>query len=72
MFIDFADKNRLNLGGSYSWEKYEVGYSFEYINFQDREVASYSDVNSDGVYDNFPGKYSSTVYGSHFYFTYRF
>jgi long-chain fatty acid transport protein len=72
MFIDFADKHRLNIGGSYAWQKYEVGYNFEYINYQDREVSSFTDVNSDGVYDNFPGQYTNTLYGSHFYFTYRF
>src|SRR3990170_4336342 len=72
LFLDYGDKNRLNLGGSYTWEKYEVGYNFEYINFADREVTSFTDVNGDGAYDNFPGKYSSTFYGSHFYFTYRF
>jgi len=72
MFMDTADKNRLNIGGSYAWQKYEIGYNFEYINVKDREVTAFGDLNSDGVYDNFPGKYTSTVYGSHFYFTYRF
>ncbi len=72
LFIDLSDKNRLNLGGSYSWEKYEVGYNFEYVIFEDREVTSLIDVNNDGVFDNFPGQYTSKVYGSHFYFTYRF
>jgi len=72
MFIDFSDKRRLNLGGSYNWGKYEVGYNFEYISFEDREVTTLSDVNNDGVFDNFPGEYTSTIYGSHFYFTYRF
>jgi long-chain fatty acid transport protein len=74
MFLDFSDKNRLNLGGSYSWQeqKYEVGYNFEYINFKDREVSTLMDVDGDGNFDNFPGSYTTTVYGSHFYFTYRF
>jgi len=72
VFLDYSDKNRLNLGGSYTIGKYEVGYNFEYINFKDREVTTLADVNGDGVSDNYPGRYTSTFYGSHLFFTYRF
>ncbi|MCI0531699.1 MAG: outer membrane protein transport protein [candidate division Zixibacteria bacterium] len=71
-FVDYSDKSILNIGTSYFWDEYEIGYNFEYINFQNRTITGYSDVNGDGVFDNYPGEYTSTLYGSHFYFTYRF
>ncbi len=72
LILDFADKNSLNIGISYTVNAYEVGYNAEYINYDNREVNQIQDVNGDGVFDNFPGTYSTAQYSSFFYFTYRF
>lgn len=72
LILDFADKNSLNIGISYTINSYEVGYNVEYINYDNREINQIQDVNGDGVFDNFPGIYSTAQYSSFFYFSYRF
>lgn len=72
LILDFADKNSLNFGISYKINVYEVGYNVEYINYDTRQVNQIQDVNGDGLFDNFPGNYSTAQYSSFFYFTYRF
>jgi len=72
LVLDFADKNSLNFGLSYKINAYEVGYNIEYLNYDNREITQIQDVNGDGLFDNFPGSYSTAQYSSFFYFTYRF
>lgn len=72
LVLDFADKNSLNFGLGYKINAYEVGYNIEYINYDNRELNQIQDVNGDGLFDNFPGNYSTAQYSSYFYFTYRF
>ena len=72
LVLDFADKNSLNFGLSYKINAYEVGYNIEYISYDNREITQIKDVNGDGLFDNFPGSYSTAQYSSFFYFTYRF
>ena len=72
LVLDFADKNSLNFGLGYKINAYEVGYNIEYINYDNRELNQIQDVNGDGLFDNFPGNYSTAQYSSFFYFTYRF
>jgi long-subunit fatty acid transport protein len=72
LVIDFADKNSLNFGLSYKINAYEVGYNIEYINYDNRDITQIQDLNGDGLFDNFPGSYSTAQYSSFFYFTYRF
>lgn len=72
LVLDFADKNSLNFGLSYKINAYEVGYNIEYIGYDNRAITQIKDVNGDGLFDNFPGSYSTAQYGSFFYFTYRF
>jgi len=69
---DIGDKNSFNLGAALRVTGLELSYNFEYISFADRTVGSLSDLNRDGVFDNYPGSYKSTLYASHVSLTYRF
>lgn len=69
---DLGDKNSFNIGAALNFSGMELSYAFEYIKFSDRNVTQLSDVNNDGVFDNYPGLYKSTLYASHLLFTYRF
>ena len=40
--------------------------------FEDRNVATLSDVNGDGTFDNYPGLYKMDLHASHLLITYRF
>jgi long-chain fatty acid transport protein len=69
---DLGTKNSLNLGSAIRAYGMEFSYNFEYLMFKDRTVTTISDVNNDGVYDNYPGAYKMKLYASHFSLTYRF
>ena len=69
---DLGDKNSLNVGAALNFSGIELSYNFEYISFSDRNVAALADVNDDGLFDNYPGLFESSLYASHVSFTYRF
>lgn len=69
---DLGDKNSINLGSAIRAYGMELSYNFEYLMFKDRTVTTISDVNNDGVYDNYPGAYKMKLYASHISLTYRF
>jgi long-chain fatty acid transport protein len=70
---DMGDKSSINIGAALKTSGIELSYNFEYIKFQERQISSPpSDVNRDGVYDNYPGTFKSDLYASHISLTYRF
>ena len=69
---DLGDKNSINVGAALNFEGFELAYNFEYISFADRNITTLSDVNSDGLFDNYPGLFESSLYASHISLTYRF
>lgn len=69
---DLGDKHSFNVGAGLNFSGLELAYNFEYISFADREVAELTDVNSDGIFDNYPGLFESSLYASHVSLTYRF
>lgn len=69
---DLGDKNAIDLGSAIKAYGMELSYNFEYLMFKDRNVTTISDVNNDGVYDNYPGAYKMKLYTSHISLTYRF
>jgi len=69
---DLGDKNSFNIGAALSFSDFELSYNFEYISFADRDITTPDDVNGDGVFDNYPGLFESSLYASHVSLTYRF
>jgi len=69
---DLGDKNSVNIGAALLFSGLELSYNFEYLAFADRNVTVSSDVNGDGVFDNYPGSYKQKLYASHISVTYRF
>ena len=69
---DPGDKNSFNIGAALNFGGIELSYNFEYINFGDKNITELSDVNGDGLFDNYPGLFESSLYASHVSFTYRF
>ncbi|MEE9553654.1 MAG: outer membrane protein transport protein [candidate division Zixibacteria bacterium] len=69
---DLGDKHSLNLGTALLFSDFELSYNFEYISFADREITDLTDANGDGLFDNYPGFFESTLYASHVSLTYRF
>jgi long-chain fatty acid transport protein len=69
---DLGNKNSFNIGAGLRFGGAELSYNFEYLTFQSRTVTTLTDLNHDGVYDNFPGAYKSKLYASHISLSYRF
>jgi len=72
LFPDVGDKSSFNLGASLFLGDYEVGYNFEYVSSQDRDIDTLSDPNGDGLFDNYAGSYKMNRFSSLFSLTYRF
>lgn len=72
LFPDVGDKNSFNLGASLFLGNYELGYNFEYLLYSDRDVDTLSDLNEDGLFDNYTGSYKMEGFNSLFSLTYRF
>ncbi|UCE65983.1 MAG: outer membrane protein transport protein [Candidatus Zixiibacteriota bacterium] len=69
---DLGDKNSFNIGAALTLGGVEISYNYEYLMFEDRNIATLSDVNGDGTYDNYPGLYKTDLHASHLLITYRF
>jgi long-chain fatty acid transport protein len=69
---DVGNKNSINLGLSYQVGSYELGYDFQMIAYQNRDVKDLEDVNNDNLFDNMPGQYKMLFFCSGLSFTYRF
>jgi long-chain fatty acid transport protein len=69
---DMGDKNSFNIGAVLNAASMEISYNFEYLMFKDRTIAVHSDVNNDGVFDNYPGVFKSKLLASHISISYRF
>lgn len=69
---DLGDKNAFNIGAALTVGGVEVSYNYEYLTFEDRNISTLSDVNGDGIYDNYPGQYKMNLHASHILITYRF
>jgi len=69
---DMGDKSSVNIGAAMRFASFELSYNFEYIKFQERTITTLEDVNSDGVFDNYPGVFKSDLYASHVSLSYRF
>ena len=50
----------------------EISYNYEYLMFDKRTVTTLSDVNGDGIFDNYPGSYKMDLHASHLLVSYRF
>lgn len=69
---DLGDKNSFNIGAALSFSDFQLSYNFEYMTFAKRDITTLEDANEDGVFDNYPGLYESSLYASHVSLTYRF
>lgn len=69
---DVGDKNSLNIGAALTLGGVEISYNYEYLMFNSRTVTTLSDVNGDGIYDSYPGKYKMDLHASHLLVSYRF
>ena len=69
---DLGDKNSFNIGAALTLGGVEISYNYEYLMFEERNIATLSDVNGDGTFDNYPGLYKMDLHASHLLITYRF
>jgi long-chain fatty acid transport protein len=69
---DLGDKNSFNIGAALTLGGAEISYNYEYLMFEDRSITMLSDVNGDGIFDNYPGDYKMDLHASHLLVTYRF
>jgi long-chain fatty acid transport protein len=69
---DVGDKNSFCVGLSYRLNSFELGYNYEFVAYQNREITSFIDQNQDGIFDNLPGNYKMVLHSSCFSLTYRF
>jgi long-chain fatty acid transport protein len=69
---DMGDKNSFNIGAALRISGAELSYNFEYLAFKNRIISTLSDVNGDGIYDNYPGTYKQKLYASHISLSYEF
>jgi long-chain fatty acid transport protein len=69
---DMGDKNSINIGAALRFSGAELSYNFEYLTFKDRTITALSDVNGDGIFDNYPGTYKQKLYASHISLSYEF
>lgn len=72
LFPDAGDKHSFNVGLSYKINSFELGYDYQLVAYQKREIETFEDVNKDGRFDNLPGSYKTFFHSSGFSFTYRF
>jgi long-chain fatty acid transport protein len=69
---DMGTKSSVNIGAALKFSGAELSYNFEYMTFPTRTISTLTDVNGDGIYDNYPGVYKSKLYASHVSLSYRF
>jgi long-chain fatty acid transport protein len=72
LFPDAGDKHSFNLGLSYKIDSFELGYDYQLVAYNKREVKTLEDANGDGSFDNLPGTYKMFFHSSGFSFCYRF
>ncbi len=69
---EIGDKSCITFGIGYNFENIEIGYNYEYQSYKKRSVQDLSDLNKDGIFDNYPGVYWMESHISHFTISYRF
>jgi len=69
---EIGDKSCITFGIGYKFGNTEIGYNYEYQSYKKRTVQNLSDLNEDGIFDNYPGEYWMEAHISHFTISYRF
>ncbi|MCP4582160.1 MAG: hypothetical protein GY839_11130 [candidate division Zixibacteria bacterium] len=70
LFMDIGTKYSANLGAALKVSTWELGYNFEYIYFDSRDIAEDIDVGRE--VDNYPGSFKAYLIANHISITYRF
>jgi len=71
MFFDPEEKKGYTLGFGYKAESFEVGYSYEISDYDQKFLEPSPDTSPESLH-NFPGRYENSVHTSYFTFTYKF
>ncbi len=70
--VDLGTKWGLNAGFIVHIQQWDLGLATSYISQPDEEVASLTDINGDGIMDNFAGSYKADTYQTTLSINYRF
>ncbi|MBU0982412.1 MAG: outer membrane protein transport protein [candidate division Zixibacteria bacterium] len=71
-FVDTGDKYSFNGGVVFHINQWDLGIVQSYISYPDRSISDFTDLNDDGVFDNFPGDYKADTYETVLSITHRF
>ncbi|MDH4156198.1 MAG: outer membrane protein transport protein [candidate division Zixibacteria bacterium] len=71
-FVDTGDKYSINGGFTLHINQWDLGFVQTYIHAPDLTIESLTDVNNDGLVDNFPGDYKADTFETLLSFNYRF
>lgn len=59
---DVGDKFSFNIGSGFIFNKFSFDLNYEFIYSPEKELEGIEDVDRDGEFDNFPGKYKNQVH----------
>jgi long-chain fatty acid transport protein len=71
-FMDLGTKKSLNGGGVLHINQWDIGLVTSYFSYPDINLLGLTDLNDDGLYDNFPGEYKASTYETVLSLGYRF
>ena len=71
-FTDLGTKYGYNGGVTFHVNQWDLGIITSYIDYPDLDLTGLTDLNTDGVYDNFPGNYKAATYETVLSVGYRF
>jgi hypothetical protein len=70
--MDLGTKKSFNGGGVLHINQWDIGLVTSYFSYPDINLVGLTDVNDDGLYDNFPGEYKASTYETVLSLGYRF